>query len=507
MKYKKIGLAVILFSLVFAFIAQGIEPPKKRYHQHLEAAEKAVCTDHGADTFCTHLPLFQITTDAEIPDPYYRDENGEIQRGGNGRSVKNNEMVSASVEYFDSKTKNNHLSDKPTVAEKAMIRVRGASSRGFDKKGYLLKFVEEDLVTGKDVSLSGMTADNSWVLHGPFLDKTLIRNYLCYNLSGEIMDYAPNVRFCEVVLNGEYMGLYLLVEKINQNDNGRINITKSDPDLATTSYIVRADRGAIDAEYELNTFGAYAYMTIHQGNKAGQMEIVYPGKYLTKEQHDYIQEDLSRFEKALFSYDYNNEDKGYRQYIDVDSFVDFFLINEFTLNYDAPVLSTYLYKDIGGRLKMCVWDFNSAFDYYEYSVVTPETFVMHDSMWFRYLFKDETFVDQTIQRYHELREKFFNEEYLLNYIDETIAYLGPAIDRNFEKWGYSFNSTYEGVSYDYLVPAERNVRSYDAAVAQLKNCIIERIQHMDNNLDRLYSLCHESLNKEFNYDRKTGRFG
>jgi len=162
-------------------------------------------------------------------------------------------------------------------------------------------------------------------------------------------------------------------------------------------------------------------------------------------------------------------------------------------------LSTCVYKDIGDKMKLCVWDFNSAFDLYDTSVITPETFSLQNSMWYSYLFKDKEFVDQVVQRYYELRESYFNEEYLMTYIDETIAYLGPAIDRNYEKWGYSFQSIYNGKSYDYLFPEERNPRSYDEAVAQMKNCISERIVHMDANIERLYTLCHDSLNKNYNY--------
>ena len=146
-------------------------------------------------------------------------------------------------------------------------------------------------------------------------------------------------------------------------------------------------------------------------------------------------------------------------------------------------------------MKLCVWDFNSAFDYYEYSVVSPETFSLHETMWYAQLFKDKRFVDKVVKRYYELRKTYFNEEYLNQYIDEVIEYLGPAIDRNYDKWGYSFSSIHEGIVYDYLYPSERNPRNYDEAIAQLKSCISDRIVHMDSHIDRLYLLCHNSMNK------------
>ncbi len=505
MKYKWICILAATAALAAAFAVSGIEPRHNRYHQHLEAVEKAPCTDHGESLFCTHLPLMEVVTDGPVPEPYLHDENGNVVYNEFGFRQHSDEMVAACVRYFDSETQNNHLTDTPVVKERALFRVRGASSREFDKKSYLLKFTREDMVHGKNVSLSGMSADNSWVLHGPFLDKSLIRNYLCYNLAGEIMDYAPNVRFCELFLNGEYMGLYVLTEKVGYSAKGRINITETDPDLRSTSYIVQIDRGASDARYALETFGAYYYLTRPREHvRFGNMEVIYPDETLTEEQHDYIGADISRFEKALFSFDYSSPDKGYRQYIDTDSFVDFFLINEFTLNYDAPELSTYLFKDVRGKLKLCIWDFNAAFDYYEQTSVSPETFQVQNEMWYKYLFKDKDFVDQVIARYKDLREQYFNEKDLFRYIDDTVAYLGPAIDRNFERWGYSFNSTYNGVSYDYLIPTERNVRSHEQAIRQIKDCISQRIEHMDGNLDRLYILCHESMNKRYNQDKEGG---
>ena len=489
MKYRIISILVAVAVIIVSFAVQNIDVKKNRYHQHREAVPKAQCTDHDESVFCTHLPLISITTDEDMPEPYLSIYDAQ------GHLYKNDSMVGATVEFYDS-DHNNHLTDVPTISERGMIRIRGTSSRKFDKKGYLIKFTQEDMVSGKKVSLCGMTADSEWALHGPFLDKTLIRNYLCYNLAGEIMDYSPNVRFCEAFLNGEYIGIYLIVEKPEYNSDGRIKIERTNPKITTTSYIVEIDRMPRDKSHYIENFLNYSYITSGMGTeRRGFYNIVYPGSTLTESQKDYIETDISRFEKALYSYDFKDSKLGYPAYIDEDSFVDYFLINEFTLNYDSMGLSTYLYKDVGGKMKLCVWDFNSAFDYYEYSVVSPETFSLHETMWYAQLFKDKRFVDKVVKRYYELRKTYFNEKYLNQYIDEVIEYLGPAIDRNYDKWGYSFSSIHEGIVYDYLYPSERNPRNYDEAIAQLKSCISDRIVHMDSHIDRLYLLCHNSMNK------------
>lgn len=495
MKYKRISLAVIAATIVGGILLQDIDMKNYRYHQHMEALQKPACTEHGDDVFCTHLPLMQITIEDSMPDPYLTDADGNILVTENGHKMKNQATTPAEIFYFDSAESNNHLTDEAEVSSLAEVRIRGNMSRDFDKKGYAIEFKKDDMTENRKVELSGMTADSDWVLHGPFMDKTLIRNYLCYNLSGEIMDYAPNVRFCELFINEEYMGVYLLVEDIKFNQDGRVTMEKSDPDMKETSYILQADRGA-DTEWKmLDTFGTQTFITGYPGRGSGQMEIVYPSATLTEEQKKYIGDDFARFEKALFSFDYDKKDRGYRNYIDVDSFVEYFLINELTLNYDACGLSTYLYKDLGGKLHFCVWDFNSAFDNYTESMTSPQTFALQRRMWYQYLMKDEDFVERVIRKYERLRKDCMDETYLLQYVDDTVAYLGPAIERNYEKWGYSF-----GKESDLLIPEERNPRSYEEAVNQLKTCISERIAYMDENIERLRLVGHESLNKKFRHD-------
>ena len=76
------------------------------------------------------------------------------------------------------------------------------------------------------------------------MDKSLIRNYMWYNISGEIMDYAPNVRFCEVILNGEYIGLYVMTETITNGNDSRLNMTEGDDRMDSVSYCIRQDRGS-----------------------------------------------------------------------------------------------------------------------------------------------------------------------------------------------------------------------------------------------------------------------
>lgn len=484
MKAKNKFLLAIVFMIGVSIFFSNLTVPKRRYHQHLED-NKAITTVSGEqDVFTSHLPVIDIVTDAPVPEPYIQLGEGERKR--------NNETVTASVKYYDHETTENTLADAPTLEEKAVFRIRGRSSRSFDKKGYLLKFKKENLIDNKKVSLSGMTKDSEWALHGPYLDKSLIRNYMSYNLAGEIMEYSPNVRFCEMFLNGEYLGLYLITEKIDFNENGRINLTETDPKLITTSYILELDSGSTDPFYNLNTFNNYTGKNGPQIRGGKKLEVIYPTNTLTTAQKEYIEDEVSQFEKSLASFDSADRRLGYPSFIDVDAFVDYFIINEFTMNSDAGILSTYFYKDIRGKMKPAVWDFNSAFNFYGPEMVDSKAFVMTGKVWYKKILKDPHFIDKVVKRYKELRKSYLSDEYVLNYIDETIAYLGPAIERNNEMWGYSFEW-----EHDFFKPRRRNPRNYDEAIKQLKDTVVQRGAYLDENIETLYSLSHDSTNKIF----------
>ncbi len=119
--------------------------------------------------------------------------------------------------------------------------MRGHASRLFDKAPYRLNFVDEN---GEDnpMEVMGMPAHSDWVLYGPYLDKSLVRNYMWYNVAGEIMEWAPNVRYCELIVDGEYEGLYMMVETITNGDGCRLNLKDTVYGASVTGYLLRGDR-------------------------------------------------------------------------------------------------------------------------------------------------------------------------------------------------------------------------------------------------------------------------
>lgn len=490
MKYKIIGMSVTALVLVMVLCISFITPEDngKRYHQHIEAEEKAACS-HTDGKFCTHLPIIKIDTNGKtIPgEPILDASSGHTLQYT--MSETGEETILSKLSVIDNVGENNHTEDASSVSSDIRIRIRGNSSRHFEKKGYIIKMITSGGLNNPQ-SLIGMDAHHEWALHGPYLDKTLIRNYICYNLAGDIMGYAPNVRFCELILNGEYQGLYLLTETITAGKMGaRLELSVNKKDNSFSGYLLRLDRGSNTELKNINNFTSYTYKTDSKVN------IVYPGNAnLTPFLASGICEDFSDFEKALYSYDYDSEDFGYENYIDVNSFIDYFLINEFTSNYDAGSKSTYIYKGIDGKFHMCVWDFNNAFDNYQENETSYRIFYLQDALWYDMLFKDEEFVEKVISRYYELEKQYLNEEYINSYIDSVIEYLGPAIDRNFEKWGHTFLP-----EWDRLFDFHRNLHSYDEAVSQLKGYIKNRCEWMNENIDSLRQYSAESKVKNYNY--------
>ena len=487
MKKKIIGITACLIMIVACIAAVALTETEGnyRYHQHLEALTKPSCR-HTEKELCTHLPLVSISTGNQtIPGRAVVKNDKTI---GYTKTKDGSDRIAAEISVYDSDSKNNHITDSPAVSSDITIHVRGNSSRSFDKAGYRIKLIKPD-GTKNPQSIMGMAAHEDWVLHGPFLDKTLIRNYMWYNIAGEIMDYAPNVRFCELVIDGEYMGVYVMTEAVTAGDDtGRINISADPEENFLSGYVLLLDRLDGNEYNQLKSFTTYTLRTRHK------LEIVYPGeKRLTPGLYEKIKKDFSAFEKTLYSYDYNDKKYGISRLIDAESFADYFIINEFTCNYDAGWLSTYIYKDADGRFRMCIWDFNSACDNYQQSQMDSQHFEMQNCLWYFMLMKDEDFTELCIKRYRQLRKTVLSEEYLNRYIDDTVSYLGTAIERNYEKWGYSFNK-----KHDMLRPQSRNPRTYGQSIEQMKKFIKERGEWMDDNIESLRQYSAPSKIKKFN---------
>ncbi len=466
MSKKLIGLLAVFGAVALSFAAASFSYVQfDRYHQHLEAPGPSFVEATGA--FRTHLPVVSINT------------YGQLIPGQNNQDAN----ITASLTVWDSGEGNNSLTDSPVLTTNALVRYRGNSSLHFDKKSFRIKLVDQAGNSAK-VEMLGMPKEDEWVLNGPFLDKSLLRNYMMMNLSGQVMENTPEVRYCELFVNGEYRGLYLMMESISRSQAG---VSKDVEGRAETSYIVRLDRGA---NVNLNTFAHYTLITHSVVN------VVYPpSTSCTPQQARFIERDISKFEKSLYSLDYDDPKLGYHRQIDVSSFVDYMVLNEFFQNYDATRYSTYLTKPIGGKLSIGpVWDFNNALDNYMETSWDATGFGFPQGLWYNMLLRDEDFTNRVITRYRQLRKTILSDEYLTSYIDDTVLWLDGAVERNFAVWGYTFEP-----QYGLLEPADRNVGSHEEAVEQVKSFLLRRGAWLDENIELLYQYCHPSANKQYQH--------
>ena len=418
-----IAAAVVLTSVLSIFLFGlakydiDVHLTESRVWQH---GNSSASPDTGSDSlpaglsidgsFESHLPLIVIDTGSEA-----------LTGTGHGDS---NPYVSAVFTVYDSGSVNS-LSDEGERLT-GRIKLRGGESDGC-KFQYRLKFLD---TFGDNVKypLLGMTSADEWILDGCASDKSCLRNYLAYNLAAEIGLNSPDVRYCEVFMKQEvgyeYMGLYLAVEPVEQG-KGRVSFKGKRSLVGAWSYIVKRD-GEDSSRPLLETWAYENAIDVTIGKEDRCLTLVYPkNAKATEAAISYVTENISSVERILYSNHVLSE-AALRDNIDIDSFVDYYLLNEFTMNRDAGKRSTFMYRDIGGNLTMGpVWGFNDcAGEGQEFSSV------MNTMPWFDRLVMNDEFCRLLERRWTSLRTGYLSDERISSEIAETTAFLGNALLRD-----------------------------------------------------------------------------
>ena len=493
------GTAVCALLLSVFFQDLGDRTGVLRYQQHREQPseeELGGCTVCGGQgELCTHLPIIRIETGGQtIPGRPYEGEDGVTAGYYTGDLGEEEILVQFSAVSEEGVW--HHRDDASTAEGTALFRYRGNSSRWFTKGSFRLRIVEEDdSLTARRLGLLGMKDGKEWALHGPFLDKTLMRNYMCMNLSAEVMGtWVPDTRFCEVILDGEYQGVYLLMETIDVDEN-RLDLREYTPGDPVLSYLVRIEPYTNPGKV-LDNFSLYSYRM----EPGRHLELLYPGVInQTRQVRDYVQADYNEAERMLYSVEMLDGSDRWRQELDVDSFVNYYILMEFFGINDAFSASTYFYRDVRGKLSIGpVWDYNNAFDNFLRPIESRE-FLLSQRGWYAKLMQDEDFVERVISRYRQLRRGVLSEERLLAYEKEIEAWLGGAVDRNFSVWGWTFDpeqlSTRERQRPDPATGEtlrDVNPSSYEEAVEWMMDYIVDRGRWMDEHIESLRQYCHPS---------------
>lgn len=396
-----------------------------------------------AKKFSSNLPLVVLHCPQELPKYKYFEDGFEHV------DTSVDPWVIGSMDIIDiqSSDMRSYLSSKPNVSTSIQIKKRGHTSMSFDKAQFYIKAIDEN-EEQKPVDIFGMGEESEWVLNGSMADKSMIRNYLPYRIAAQIMEYAPRCKFCEVIYENDgvytYQGVYLMTESVKVSQN-RVKVDESKKKNVYTSYMVRRDR-ATHFDTILDTYG------VNEGLTEEYIGVKYPSiNKQTKENLEFITSDFSTIEKVLYS-DEPAIFSTYDRYIDVDTFVDYFLINEYFGNYDAGEHSTYMYKNSGDRLKIGpVWDFDQAMNNAAIHEANPLSIAMQDRAFFKQLSSDTVFIDKLKNRYSQLRAAYLNDENIFSIIDETTTYLNEARAREWYRWAADYNDgSGENVGNYYL---------------------------------------------------------
>ena len=257
-------------------------------------------------------------------------------------------------------------------------------------------------VAARFLGLLGMPKEHEWILYAPYNDKTCIRNVLSYDIANKTGHYASRTQYCEVLINGQYKGIYVLMEKIKR-DNDRVDISKLLPvdtlgDALTGGYIIKLDRELGPTSYWTSSYPS------DNGDQVNFMYVYPKDGSIVPKQRTYIQSYIDTLEDVLASPTFTNPINGYRKYMEVSSFIDYFILNEVSKNVDGYRLSTFFHKDKqskGGKLKAGpVWDYNLAWwnaDYcqadnfagWSWNQGTICTNFSFSNFWWRRLLEDE----------------------------------------------------------------------------------------------------------------------
>jgi len=410
-----------------------------------------------------------------------------------GQSIVNEPKITASMKIiYNGAGQRNTSADPGNVYDGVVgIEIRGRHSSTLPQKPY--GFETRDINGGNlNVSLLGMPEENDWILTANYNDKTFLRNLLAFEIFRKMGHYAPGTRYCEVILNGSYDGIYLLCEKIKQDKN-RVDIAKLNPDensgddltggyIFSTDYYTASDSWLSDHS-PVNKPGARVHYVYCDPKPDVLSEI----------QKAYLKDHVNSFEDVLYDRYFDDRHKGYNKYIDVNSFVDYFILSELTRNIDAYKKSRFFYKDKasdGGLIHSGPpWDFDWAWKdikenctHFSQSAGSGWAYRINECgawpvppSWEVRLIQDKNFSGRVYNRWFSLRKTILAEEYLHHLIDSAALLLDEAQERHFTRWdilGRNVGTPEYG----------EQPESYAGEIVKFKTWIARRLKWLDANM-------------------------
>ena len=381
----------------------------------------------------------QVFTDSNLPIVVLTTENNQ--------PIPDDPRITAHMGIIDNGAgMRNYLTDPFTNYDgRIEIEIRGSTSQQYPKKGY--GFETQDSLGNKiQVAVLGMPPENDWILYGPYPDKTLIRNVLTFNLARKMGQYAAETRYCELVLNGNYRGVYVMMERIKRDGN-RVNIEDIHipnfwDDTITGGYVMKVDKLTGDVGFSwASNYNNEVLFQFHDP----EYDELYPP------QISYMVNYIDEFEDAIWGPNFNDPVSGYPYYIDVESFYDFTILQELGRTVDGYRSSSFFHKDrntLTWNAKIVagpMWDFNLSYgnaDYcgadlttgWQYNFDEVCDFTTSIPFWWERLLDDVNYRNGLRCRWEELRQGPLKTENVNLFIDSVANHLAEARIRNFERW-------------------------------------------------------------------------
>ena len=332
------------------------------------------------------------------------------------------------------------------------IRGRGNTTWTWPKKPYLVKLEER-------ASVLGFPKHKRWVLLANFMDRTLMRNMVSMKVSSMMTNLAwtPHCQPVELVLNGKHVGSYLLIEQVRVDKN-RVNISEDG------GYLLELDFH-YDNEFQWKDHNI-------------PFAVKYPDpEDLTTQQKSYIKNYIAEVSNTIYGSNFKDAQNGYAKYLDVDSFIDYWIVYEVMGNHElGNPGSVFFHKDVNGKLTAgpC-WDFDWGVLSFKTSPHAETGLVNGNAIWYKRLFEDPAFKTRVRDRFNELLPQL---ETIPDYMEECRSLLSESAKLNFAMWNPADDKSQNGGS---IINGDENM-TFDAAVDRIKSNYNKHLQAIQSKL-------------------------
>ena len=462
------------------FFVKGITPGE------VKGSYRAVIQDAGlGESYERDVHIAVVQRDPTSGNTYYvqspairilseNDPAGTVKTGlpvvyvqtENGRAVK------SKTDFVPAEIRIRGVEGLPGLDPVAcQIRGRGNTTWEWPKKPYLIKLEEKQ-------SIFGMPRHKRWVLLANFMDRTLMRNLVSMKVASMTsLAWTPGCVPVELVLNGKHQGSYLLIEQVRV-DNDRVDITEMTPQDNTGNAVTGGYLLELDFHYD----NKYQWTDPHGHNGQWGNGIPFGVKYpdeddLTTQQFTYIKQYVSDAANALYGADFQDPEKGWRAFLDENSFIDYWIVFEVMGNHElGNPGSVFMHKDRGGKLVAgpC-WDFDWGVLSYNTSPRARTGLVNGKAIWYEQLMKDPAFKARLKERFEELLPQLRT---IPDFMDESERRLAASAQLNFAMWNPAGDASMNG---GHIINGDENMTFHDA-VARLKKIYQERLEVIPRNL-------------------------